>query len=108
MELVQVILRIDGKETEVKKELKETYSKIEECKADILGMFNNMYMIDKGVLPKEFENEMWVTFLAGTFRSIRFGINEAHGGGNAIIYNYLLENGAYEFDKEIRKSNSKL
>lgn len=92
-----------GKDTEVKKELKETYSKIEECKADILGMFNNMYMIDKGVLPKEFENEMWVTFLAGTFRSIRFGINEAHGGGNAIIYNYLLENGAYEFDKTSEK-----
>ena len=96
-------IKKDGKDTEVKKELKETYSKIEECKADILGMFNNMYMIDKGVLPKEFENEMWVTFLAGTFRSIRFGINEAHGGGNAIIYNYLLENGAYAFNKETEK-----
>ena len=96
-------IKIDGRETEVKKELKETYSKIEECKADILGMFNNMYMIDKGVLPKEFENEMWVTFLAGTFRSVRFGINEAHGGGNAIIYNYLLESGAYEFDKNSEK-----
>jgi len=96
-------IKVDGRETEVKKELKETYSKIEECKADILGMYNNMYMIDKGVLPKEFENEMWVTFLAGTFRSIRFGINEAHGGGNAIIYNFLLENGAYEFDKNTEK-----
>jgi hypothetical protein len=96
-------IKKDGKNTEVKKELKETYSKIEECKADILGMFNNMFMIDKGVLPEEFENEMWVTFLAGTFRSIRFGINEAHGGGNAIIYNYLLENGAYEFNKESEK-----
>jgi Peptidase family M49 len=96
-------IKVEGKDTEVKKELKETYSKIEECKADILGMFNNMYMIDKGVLPTEFENEMWVTFLAGTFRSVRFGINEAHGGGNAIIYNFLLENGAYEFDKETEK-----
>ena len=46
---------------------------------------------------------MWVTFLAGTFRSVRFGINEAHGGGNAIIYNYLMENGAYEFDEETEK-----
>jgi len=96
-------IKVDGRETEVKKELKETYSKIEECKADILGMFNNMYMIDQGVLPKSFENEMWVTFLAGTFRSVRFGINEAHGGGNAIIYNYLLESGAYDFDKTTEK-----
>ncbi|MEE9430390.1 MAG: peptidase [Melioribacteraceae bacterium] len=96
-------ITIDGRETEVKKELKETYSKIEECKADILGMFNNMFMIKHNEFPKEFENEMWVTFLAGTFRSIRFGINEAHGGGNAIIYNYFLEKGAYEFDNSTKK-----
>lgn len=92
-------ITVDGRETEVKKELKETYSKLEECKADILGMFNNIFMIEKGVFPKEFEKEIWSTFLAGVFRSVRFGINEAHGGGTAIIYNYLLENGGYEFDE---------
>ncbi|MCK7522135.1 MAG: hypothetical protein MZV64_32875 [Ignavibacteriales bacterium] len=42
-------------------------------------------------------------FLAGTFRSVRFGINEAHGGGNAIIYNYLLEKGAYEYNETTQK-----
>jgi hypothetical protein len=89
----------DGKNTEVRKELKETYSKMEECKADVLGMYNNIFMIKKGVYPESFEKENWVTFLAGTFRSVRFGINEAHGGGNAIIYNYLLEKGAYEYDE---------
>lgn len=91
-------ITINGKQTEVKKELKETYSTIEECKADILGMYNNIFMIEKGVYPKEMEKQVWVTFLAGAFRSMRFGIGEAHGGGNAIIYNYLLEKGAYEFD----------
>ncbi len=96
-------ITVKGEKTEVKKELKETYSTIEECKADILGLFNNIFMISKGVYPKEFENEMWVTFLGGVFRSIRFGINEAHGGGNAIIYNYLLEKGAYEFNSETKK-----
>ncbi|MBK7107235.1 MAG: peptidase [Ignavibacteriae bacterium] len=96
-------IKVNGKETEVKKELKETYSKIEECKADILGMFNNKLMIENGVLPTEFENEMWITFLAGVFRSVRFGINEAHGSGTAIIYNFLLENGGYEFDKKSEK-----
>lgn len=96
-------IKVNNKETEVKKELKETYSTIEECKADILGMFNNKFMIEKGVLSKEFEKKMWVTFLAGIFRSVRFGTNEAHGGGSAIIYNYLLENGAYEFDKQNNK-----
>ncbi len=96
-------IEINGKETEVKKELKETYSTIEECKADILGMYNNMFMIDKGVYPKEMEKQVWVTFLAGAFRSMRFGINEAHGGGNAIIYNYLLEKGAYAYDNSTQK-----
>ncbi len=97
------IITIDGRKTEVKKELKETYSTLEECKADILGMFNNLLMIDKGVYPESFRDEIWSTFLAGIFRSIRFGIGEAHGGGNAIIYNYMLENGAYQYDEASKK-----
>jgi len=96
-------ITINGKATEVKKELKETYSTMEECKADILGMYNNMFMIEKGVYPKESENEILVTFLAGAFRSMRFGIGEAHGGGNAIIYNYLLEKGGYVYDEGTQK-----
>lgn len=96
-------IKVNGRDTEVKKELKETYSKIEECKADILGMLENILMIEKGVYPKSFENELWVTFLGGVFRSVRFGINEAHGGGTAIIYNYLLENGAYEYNEQTEK-----
>ncbi|KAA3617534.1 MAG: peptidase [Calditrichaeota bacterium] len=95
----------DGNKTEVKIELKETYSTIEECKADVLGMYNNLLMIEKGVYPKEFEKEIWPSFLAGIFRSIRFGINEAHGGGNALIFNYLYENGAYTFDEKTEKLN---
>jgi hypothetical protein len=94
---------VNGKNTEVKKELKDTYSTMEECKADILGLYNNIFMIEKGVYPKEMEKEIWVTFLAGAFRSMRFGIGEAHGGGNAIIYNYLLEKGGFVFDESTKK-----
>ncbi len=97
------IITINGKKTEVKKELQETYSSLEECKADLLGMYNNIFMIKQGVLPAKFEKELWTTFLASIFRSVRFGINEAHGAGNAIIYNYLLEKGAYNFDKKSEK-----
>ena len=96
-------ITINGRETEVKKELMETYSKIEECKADVLGMYNNVFMIEKGVYPKEFEKELWPSFLAGIFRSIRFGIGGSHGAGNAIIFNYLLENGAYNYDESTQK-----
>ncbi len=97
------VIEKNGKKTEVKIELKETYSTFEECKADILGMYNNIFMIEKGEYAPEFENEIWSTFLAGVFRSIRFGINEAHGGGNAMIFNYMLEKGAYNFDPETEK-----
>jgi hypothetical protein len=96
-------ITINGVKTEVKKELKETYSKLEECKADILGMYNNIFMIDKGVYKKGFDKETYITFLAGVFRTVRFGINEAHGGGNAIIYNYLLENGGYQYNSKTEK-----
>lgn len=97
------IIVVNGKKTTVQKELKETYSTLEECKADVLGMYNNIFMIDKKVYPPEFEKQIYTTFLAGIFRSIRFGINDAHGGGNAIIYNYLLEKGGYEYNDKTQK-----
>jgi hypothetical protein len=96
-------IMLNGEKTDVKKALKETYSKIEECKADILGMYNDYFLIEKGVYPKKSEKEIWVTFLAGVFRSVRFGINEAHGGGTAIIYNFLLEKGGYVYNPKTQK-----
>jgi Peptidase family M49 len=96
-------INVDGRNTEVKKELKETYSTMEECKADILGIYNNIFMIEKGVFPRTFERETLVTALAGAFRSVRFGIGEAHGAGNAIIYNFLIEKGGFEYDEKTEK-----
>ena len=52
---------------------------LEEAKADISSLFAIQYLIDKGVLPKSLEQSLYTTFLASTFRSIRFGVNEAHG-----------------------------
>lgn len=94
------IITVNGRKTEVREELKETYSTIEECKADVLGMYNNVFMIEKGEFPESFRKQIWNTFLAGIFRSVRFGVNEAHGAGNAIIYNFLLEKGGYEYDRD--------
>lgn len=96
-------IKVNGEKMEVKKALKETYSTIEECKADVLGMYNNKYMVKQGEYPESMEKEFWVSFLAGIFRSVRFGVNEAHGAGNAIIYNYLLENGGYSYDAKHQK-----
>lgn len=79
---------------EVRSALKEKYSAIEECKADILGMWNHKYMLDKGLLTKDEIKKAMVTYLAGLFRSIRFGSSDAHTLANLIQINYLREAGA--------------
>ena len=74
---------------------KDIYSAIEEAKADISGLWALQYLVDKGVLDRSLERTMYTTFLASAFRSIRFGIDEAHGRGQALQLNYLLDAGAF-------------
>jgi hypothetical protein len=88
-------IRVAGRATTVRQELKETYSAIEEAKADISGLFALQFLIDRGQLDRALEQTMYTTFLASAFRSIRFGINEAHGRGQAIQLNYLLDQGGF-------------
>lgn len=92
-------ITVDGRETEVRRELKDLYSPLEEAKADIMGVYNIYFMIDKGVLPEDLHKEIAVTYLAGLFRGIRFGIDEAHGKGNALQFNYMLDKGAIAYDE---------
>ena len=82
-----------GRSTTVRQELKDTYSALEEAKADISGLFALQFLVDRGKLEKQYEQTMYTTFLASCFRSIRFGVNEAHGRGVAIQLNYFLDHG---------------
>jgi hypothetical protein len=92
-------ISVGGRATTVRQSLKEMYSVIEEAKADISGLFALQYLIDKGVLDRKLEESMYDTFLASAFRSIRFGINEAHGRGVALQLNFLLDYGAFAIHK---------
>jgi hypothetical protein len=85
------IIEVDGRKTEVRFELKELYSAIEETKADAMGPWCIFKLQPKGHFPESIYRQQAVTFLAGLFRSVRFGIAEAHGSANAIQFNYLLE-----------------
>ena len=87
-------IHVNGRATTVRRELKELYSVIEEAKADISGLFALQYLLDAGVLSPRLQESIYDTFLASAFRSIRFGINEAHGQGIAIQLNHLLDYGA--------------
>jgi hypothetical protein len=88
-------ITVGGHQTTVRQQLKEMYSFLEEAKADISALFAIQHMIDKGVMPKSLERPLYTTYLASAFRSIRFGVNEAHGKGIAVQLNFLLEQGGF-------------
>jgi hypothetical protein len=93
-------INVAGRVTTVRQELKELYSAIEEAKADISGLFALQRLVDNGVLDKKLQESFYDTFLASSFRSIRFGIDEAHGRGNALQLNFLLDYGAVVLEKD--------
>ena len=86
--------------TAVRLALKDTYAALEEAKADISGLWALQQLADKGVVPADIARAMYTTFLASTFRSIRFGITEAHGKGIALQLNYLLDSGAFTVNQD--------
>ena len=92
-------INVGGQETTVRKQLKELSSAFEEAKADITGLWALQYLIDKGVVDKQMEGSLYMTFLASAFRSVRFGITEAHGRGIAMQFNYLTDEGAFEVNE---------
>ena len=91
-------ISINGQETTPRKKLKELYSAIEEAKADMTGLWALQYMIDRGMIEKSMERTLYTTYLASMFRSVRFGITEAHGRGVALQFNYLTDEGAIKFN----------
>src|SRR6266496_355508 len=92
-------IMVGGQATTVRLQLKDLYSAIEEAKADITGLWALQYLIDKGVVDKQMEQTLYTTYLASAFRSVRFGINEAHGRGVAMQFNYLTDEGAIKFNE---------
>jgi hypothetical protein len=93
-------ITVAGQETTPRKQLKELYSAIEEAKADVTGLWALQYMIDKGIIAKTMERTLYVTYLASMFRSVRFGIKEAHGRGVALQFNFLTDGGAIKFNEK--------
>ena len=89
-------IRVSGRDTTPRLELKELYSAIEEAKADVTGLFMLQYMYDHKLLPggPDAERKLYTTFLASSFRTLRFGVKEAHGKGMAVQFNYLADKGA--------------
>jgi hypothetical protein len=95
-------ITVDGRETEVRLELKDLYSTLEEAKADVMGIYDILALIEEGEMPAELRETLEPTYVAGLFRSARFGVHEAHGQGVVAQFNYLMEKGALAVDEEGR------
>ncbi|MGE6758117.1 dipeptidyl-peptidase 3 family protein [Corallococcus interemptor] len=91
---------VAGKQTTVRQALQASSSAIEEAKADISGLWALQRLVDKGTLDKDLQRTMYTTFLASAFRSIRFGIDEAHGKGIALQINHFLDTGAVKVNAD--------
>jgi hypothetical protein len=93
---------INGKGT-VRKALKEQASALEEGKADILGLYMVTQLFEKGEIEEGSLMDNYVTFMAGIFRSVRFGASSAHGKANMLRFNYFEEQGAFSRNAETGK-----
>jgi hypothetical protein len=87
-------ITVGDRKTNARLELKELYSPIEEAKADVTGLFMLQLLMDRELIPRD-ERRLYTTFLASAFRSLRFGINEAHGRGMALQFNFLADKDAF-------------
>ncbi len=78
----------------IRESIGPTFSGLEEAKADVVGMFGMKWLVDHSVLPKNKLEEYYASYVAGIFRTVRFGIAEAHGQAEMMEFNYLSERGA--------------
>ena len=95
-------ITVGGRKTEVRLELKDLYSAIEEAKADVVGVYNLYTLADRGAVPLAVVEHLPWTYLAGLFRSARFGTTEAHGLAVVIEINFLMSRGAIEVAQDGR------
>jgi hypothetical protein len=93
-------INLAGRATTVRQEMKDLGGTLEEAKADISGLWALQYLMDHGVLDKTQERATYATFLASTFRTLRFGMTEAHAKGMALQLNWLLDEGGFKVNAD--------
>jgi len=83
--------RRGGRQLDIREAIGPLYSGLEEAKADVVGMFGLKWLVDRGVLPGNRLEEYYASYVAGIFRTLRFGIGEAHGRAQMMEFNYLSQ-----------------
>ncbi|HXE12415.1 MAG TPA: hypothetical protein VN633_09865 [Bryobacteraceae bacterium] len=83
--------RVNGKQADVREAIGPVYAALEEAKADVTGMYGLEWLIEHGALPKSRSEEYYASYVAGIFRTVRYGVAEAHGRAEMMEFNYLSE-----------------
>ena len=86
--------RVGGKQVDIREAMGPVFSGLEEAKADVVGMFALRWLVDHGALAKDKLEGYYDSYVAGIFRTLRFGTGEAHGRAEMMEFNYLSEKGA--------------
>jgi hypothetical protein len=90
--------RVNGKQADIRESIGPIYSGLEEAKADIVGLYGLDYLMNKGVLPKSRARDYYASHVAGIFRTVRFGVAEAHAKAEMMEFNYFVEQRAITRD----------
>jgi len=83
--------RVNGKQVPITEAIGPVYSALEEAKADVVGMYGLAWLMDHGAVPKNRAEEYYSSYVAGIFRTLRYGVAEAHGRAEMMEFNYLVE-----------------
>jgi len=97
-ELGPVYARTPGGKRDIREALGPRFSGLEEAKADVTGEFCLQWLANHGAYPKEKLREVYASYIAGIFRTVRFGVAEAHSAGEMMQFNYFTEQGAVRRD----------
>ena len=89
--------RVNGRQIDIREAIGPVFSGLEEAKADVVGMYGLKWLTDHGAMPKDRLEEYYASYVAGLFRTLRFGTGEAHGRAEMMEFNYLLENHAVSY-----------
>jgi hypothetical protein len=92
--------RTGAGQADIRQSLGPIYGGVEEAKADVVGLFALNWLMEKGVMRKEALPEVYSSYVAGIFRTVRFGVAEAHGRAEMMEFNYLSEQGAITRDRK--------
>jgi hypothetical protein len=90
--------RVNGKQADIRQSIGPLYSGLEEAKADIVGLFGLQLLMERGVVPGNRAEDFYASHVAGIFRTVRFGVAEAHARAEMMEFNYLVEKGAIAHD----------